>query len=417
MKPTNGELIRTIETVQSENQELKNQLTEAQEALRAICSGQVDALVIHGEFGEQIYTLQGEDTPYRAMIESIHEGAASLNASGIVLYCNQRLADQLGMPLETVLGSSFYDCLQSLDHESFTELIQKGLSHFSRAEFSISCRNGSSLPVLITASAANIAGQPGVCLVVTDLTEQKRAFLRERELQIRLMDQREEERIRIARNLHDGPLQDLIALSYTLHAAIHAVSESPQRPALQEVHDNILKLAGDLRNVCNELRPPDIVRFGLNKAIQHQTKEIQAKHPQLAISLDLNYDSHVLSKEISTTIFRIFQEGMNNILRHAQATKVQIRLYPQQNQIVFEIQDDGIGFRLTEDWVELARQGHLGLVGMRERVEAVGGKMTVSTDTGQGTTIEVKIPIGGGTDFTAGPNSSFNAAMDVQSAD
>ena len=250
----------------------------------------------------------------------------------------------------------------------------------------------SSTPVLITASAAEVDGRRGVCLVITDLTDQKQAMARERELQVRLMEQREEKRVRIARNLHDGPLQDIIGLSFTIEEMMWSDQPKLDTQGLHTIRESLLKLTGELRSVCNELRPPTTIRFGLAKAIQYHCEEIKAKIPHLTIHLELVEDGQSIPKTISTSLFRIYQECMNNVIRHAQASVVQVRLLLDQNSVSLEVQDNGIGFHLPQDWLELARQGHLGLVGMRERAEAEGGEIRIRSGNPSGTTIQVKVP-------------------------
>jgi signal transduction histidine kinase len=85
--------------------------------------------------------------------------------------------------------------------------------------------------------------------------------------------------------------------------------------------------------------------------------------------------------------------SLTNIAKHAQATRVAIRLDRAQDQILMDIQDNGLGFSLPKDWVELAHQGHLGLVGIRERAEAIGGMLEIRSKPGQGTTIHIKVPL------------------------
>ena len=350
--------------------------------------------MVYSDEGERIYTLQGADYAYRVMVESIHEGAANIKADGTILYCNKRLAEMLKMPLEKVLGSSFYKYLLSEDQEAFNKASQVGLDSFGRVEVTLVCDQDTTIPVLITASAADVDGRRGVSLVVTDLTEQKQALARERELQSHLMDQREEERIRIARNLHDGPLQDIIGLSYTVQAMTLPTQTPVSGGDLKAIRESILKLAGDLRHVCNELRPPNTIRFGLSKAIQYQIEETLLKYPELTIKMDLAEDGQKLSKEVITSLFRIYQECMNNVLRHSNARVVKVRVVLENNTVQMEVQDDGKGFTPPQEWVELARQGHLGMVGMKERAEAVGGKIYVTSEPSSGTTIRVEVPCG-----------------------
>jgi PAS domain S-box-containing protein len=381
--------------LEAQIQELQARLDEARETLRAISTGEVDALVVYGEHSERIYTLQGADHAYRTMVESIHEGAATIKADGMILYCNKRLAEMLETPLETLLGSSFHNYIYPHEQETFHELVRKGLESNGRAEFNVICYRGATIPVLISASAAEIEGRRAICLVITDLTEQKQSLSRERQLQVRLMEQREEERVRIARNLHDGPLQELISISYTIQAIVQTdpgqgqISSGDLRPVLE----NIKKLSGDLRAVCNELRPPQTVRFGLAKAIQYHVEEFSVKYPDLKIHLDLASDGLSLPREITGALFRIYQECLNNIIRHANATEVTIRFSLDNNRIRLEIEDNGQGFQIRSDWGEFAREGHLGLMGMRERAEEVGGKIVINTNNGGGTKVRVEVPV------------------------
>jgi PAS domain S-box-containing protein len=392
MAKIEDDLIQQIAALQALNQTLQARLEEAEEALLAIGSGQVDALVVYGDQEERIYSLQGTDYAYRMMVESIHEGAANITESGVILYANKRMAEMLHRPLEGVLGSSIYPLLLPGEKEAFAALVSKGLDSFASAEFTLKSANERSVPVLITASAAEVDGRRGVCLVVTDLTEQKASLARERELQLRLAAQREEERVRIARNLHDGPLQDVIGLSFKLQEMILDNQETVRLAELSAVRESITKLAEELRGVCNELRPSSSIRFGLAKAIQFHSQEIQTRHPALILNLELAQDEPAVPNDVRTALFQIYQECMNNILRHAKASQVNIRLFFDPISVLLEVQDNGIGFLPPEEWIELARQGHLGLVGMRERAEVIGGSLRVISDHGQGTTIQVEVP-------------------------
>lgn len=392
-----ADLHQKITALEAQNRALQLRLSEAQDALNAISTGEVDALVVYGDGGERIYTLQGADYAYRVMVESIHEGAANINQDGVILYCNKRLSEMLEMPLETVLGSSFQHYLLTEEKDDFDLLIQKGLNHYGRAEFQLSCRSETTIPVLISASAAEVDGRRGVSLVVTDLTEQKQAMKRERELQIRLMNQREEERQRIARNLHDGPLQNVIGMNYALQLMMTPEEEHPRcaekiDPGLMAIREGLVNLAVELRSVCNELRPPSTIRFGLAKAIQYHTDEVLSKHPDLVVSLELAGNDRSIPEDVSTVLFRVYEECIRNVLRHSGATKVNVRLFLDEFSTMLEIQDDGKGFRAPIDWIELAQDGHLGLVGMRERIESVGGRLRVLSGKGTGTSIQVEVP-------------------------
>jgi signal transduction histidine kinase len=107
----------------------------------------------------------------------------------------------------------------------------------------------------------------------------------------------------------------------------------------------------------------------------------------------LAHDGQDLPERIRIALFRIYQEALNNVLRHAQAKTVKVRLKLTTQKVVLEIQDDGIGFELPNHWVRLARQGHLGLVGAMERAREVGGILEVITAPGRGTLLRASVPI------------------------
>ncbi len=158
-----------------ELRDIRSRLAEAEETLRAIHDGDVDALVVHGERGEQIYTLNGSDRIYRQLFETMNEAAATVSADGLILYCNLRLASLLGQPLAQVMGSTLRsfvpaECVPTLD-----DTLRRARSAPSRAEIRVRAESGSDVPILLSVSQTLEAGKEMIfCLVMTDLSEQKR---------------------------------------------------------------------------------------------------------------------------------------------------------------------------------------------------------------------------------------------------
>jgi PAS domain S-box-containing protein len=159
---------------QAELADLRQRLADAEETLRAIRSGEVDALVISTPEGEQIYTLQGAETAYRVMVEAMTEGAMTLADDATILYCNQRLADMLGTTLEILIGTSLRPYLVADDLEAFDTLLVRGGSGASRGEVMLERADGGRVPVQFSMSALEVQGARGLCCIATDLTEQKR---------------------------------------------------------------------------------------------------------------------------------------------------------------------------------------------------------------------------------------------------
>ena len=153
--------------------ELQARLGEAEDALRAIRSGEIDALVVYGETGEKVYTLEGADHPYRIMVETIYEGAATIQTDGTLLYCNQQLAKMLGVALESLVGKPLSPFIDPLDRQTFDALVGDALEGNTRAEIKLRKADGTELPALFSVSSAEIKDGVVICIVVTDLTEQK----------------------------------------------------------------------------------------------------------------------------------------------------------------------------------------------------------------------------------------------------
>jgi signal transduction histidine kinase len=147
-----------------------------------------------------------------------------------------------------------------------------------------------------------------------------------------------------------------------------------------------------LRTFCGDLRPPTLAPFGLEKAIQSHADHFQNLHPNIQLRLELMHDGLTIPEKVRLALYRIYQELLNNIVRHAEASIIFIRLRLSDDQIALEVEDNGRGFMVPKRWVEVARQGHLGLVGATERAESVGGTLSIQSTPGKGTVVQVYVP-------------------------
>lgn len=157
-----------------ENIELRLKLQESEEILEAIRSGAVDALTIQGPNGPQIYTIKGADHTYRVLIEEMNEGALTLNNDAIILYSNSRFADFINLPLQYIIGSSFYDFLLHKDHGRFEALLEQGWQESSKGEFALRSNKGKILPFSISMNSLNASGSSALGMIVTDLSAEKK---------------------------------------------------------------------------------------------------------------------------------------------------------------------------------------------------------------------------------------------------
>jgi PAS domain S-box-containing protein len=271
----------------------------------------------------------------------------------------------------------------------------------TNAELVITQPGGGQVPILCNAGPIrDPEGRiTGGVIAWRDISERKQAeeSMRRRAGQIEtqhyLTQYREQERLQIARDLHDGPIQELIGICFTLQAAMDDLPTAELRSRLAAIQERVQGQVRDLRSFCNELRPPALAPFGLEKVIRSHVEQLQPEHPEIHYQLDLEADGQTLPEPVRLALFRICKELLTNVTRHAGATEVVIRLHVEGDLAELTVSDNGRGFVTPDEWVGLARQGHLGLVGVLERAEAVGGATTVRSAPGEGTQVQVRVDL------------------------
>src|SRR4051794_27048774 len=164
--------VDTIQDLLERNIELQSRLNEAEETLRAIRNGEVDALVAAGPDGDAVYTLKGADEGYRLLIEQMAEGAVTLAADGLILFANNQLAMMLRLPLERVIGSRIYDFVAPTGRSTLTALLS--VRDGSKSELELKREDGQLVSVYIAANRLQLDGVNCTTLVITDLTAQRR---------------------------------------------------------------------------------------------------------------------------------------------------------------------------------------------------------------------------------------------------
>jgi two-component system, OmpR family, phosphate regulon sensor histidine kinase PhoR len=167
------ELKKSYKELEEELYEIRLQLEEANDTIEAIRTGEVDALVVKGEAGHQLYTLKSADQTYRMFIEKMNEGAITINKQGLILYCNSRFASMVEMPLAKVIGLPILDLVPEAYRQTFTEAIDKAWHRESKGEISLLKNNGQPAPFLFSLGTLNLDGGTVLSIVVADLSLQK----------------------------------------------------------------------------------------------------------------------------------------------------------------------------------------------------------------------------------------------------
>lgn len=220
----------------------------------------------------------------------------------------------------------------------------------------------------------------------------EQARSREQELHLRYEQAQEltaqQERQRLSRELHDSVSQDLYSISLGAHTAREALESNDLEQAIASI-DFVLTLAeaglAEMRALIFELRPESLEIEGLVAALFRQVAVLRTRY-KLAVEADLE-DEPELTLEHKHTLYRIAQEALHNIIKHAHASTVTLLLTRQGNEIVLEIHDDGCGFNPTNSF-----PGHFGLRSMQERAMKMGGTLTIESTPGQGTRLHLQIP-------------------------
>jgi signal transduction histidine kinase len=215
-------------------------------------------------------------------------------------------------------------------------------------------------------------------------------------LQRELRRSREAERKRIARELHDEALQELVALTYQL-ATLRAGPANAVQAGLDAAQTAVQQTAAALRRLCSDLRPPELDRLGLAAALRAWFDSLTTTvpfHIQFQAEGDL---AQPLPEEASLCLYRVVQEAVRNAQKHAQASRVTVRLTLSPQEVWLSVADDGVGFVLPTPVERLLETQHFGLLGMRERLNQVAGTLDIVSAPRQGTTLRVWLPLSAAT--------------------
>jgi signal transduction histidine kinase len=208
----------------------------------------------------------------------------------------------------------------------------------------------------------------------------------------RVLRAAEEERTRIASDLHDGPIQQLTALAIVAQRARRRLARDLRADAdglMEQVHEGVRSEVEALRRLMTELRPPVLDERGLAAALRDHVDAF-ARRTGLACQAQLDLPFR-LDPEVETVLYRVVQESLTNVAKHARASSVSIQLVDHGDGVELVVRDDGVGFEPARA-SRLLRAGHFGLAGMRERVSLVGGRWDVEAVPGGGTRIGVHLP-------------------------
>jgi PAS domain S-box-containing protein len=382
---------------------LRERVHEFEETLAAIRGGQIDALVINGPSGDQVFTLQGAEHPYRVLVESINEGAATLDGKGIVLYANERLAEILNVSLDKLIGAQLQNHISPSDWYKLYALSDKARRQPVIGEITLAGGDGRRRTLRLSLSPFPESDLELICAVVTEVTElveanegQKRS---ERDLQAlsgRLLQLQDDERRRIARDLHDVSGQKLAALILNLSQMGRKGtlrSDASAQGVLAECRQLTEQVAEEIRTLSYVLHPPLLDEAGLASAVQWYATGF-GQRAGIQVEVDIDPGLRRLPPETEIALFRVVQEALTNVRRYSGSASAQVRLQVQNDRIQLEIEDQGKG--MPEEILQSRGPSALpgvGIQGMRERMRQLSGQLEIRSGAAGGAKVVATVPI------------------------
>ena len=363
-------------------------IEEAEQTLRAIQYGAVDAFVVEEPEGHRVYTLEGSDLPYSTLVERMQQGAAMLDAHGCIIYCNLSLAQLLGVSREKVIGGYMQDLLDPADRPSCQKLQQEAQTGSSECEMSLRLADGSLIPANFSFSVLS-RDKSATGVLITDLRLHKQQI----EFASRLQHIQDEERKRIARELHDSVGQLLAAIGMNINIVL-AQSHKLDSKAARAVSDNarlVEQVSSEIRTISHLLHPPLLDLAGLASAL-HWYVDGFSERSQIKVDLEIPADLGRLPSDMEIAIFRIVQECLTNIHRHSGSSTAAIRVYQEKERVIVQVEDRGKGIPAEKQRELEAGRGGVGFGGMRERVRQLGGILEIRSQ-GSGTLVSVTLNV------------------------
>ena len=315
---------------------------------------------------------------------------------GIVLEVNDTWIRETGFSRAEVINQSIFDIPSSMEDGVVQRIREVLKSPRPVLDLEVRFKSKDEREVVAITSAVmfDLGGEPCYLWVANDITERKHAEEALRALSARLRSAREEEGTRIAREIHDELGGVLTGLKWDLEKIDNNLTSS-DGPQLSDIRERISTMTGliettisAVRRIASELRPGVLDDLGLVAAIEWQVEQFQLRS-DLKCHWTNNASEVELSRERATAVFRILQEILTNVLRHARAANLYVRLRRNKHYFELEVKDDGQG--ITES--QITNSQSLGLLGMKERALLVGGEVRITGKEGGGTTVVVRVPL------------------------
>jgi PAS domain S-box-containing protein len=334
--------------------------------------------------------LAGDE--YRALFESYPDGCLVVDRRGIIRASNPRMEELFGWSVDELVGKRVEVLVPAMlrqIHEGHRERFvadphnrPMGVGLDLRGQH----KDGTTFPIEISLSPwITGSGDLSVICTLRDVSDYRRL----QNFSEGALRATEEERQRIARELHDDTAQRLATLILRIRLLAQEGDSEARAVLLEQIRDEIVDAADEVKRMARGLRPPEIEELGLALAVTAHVRSLR-EGASLDVETELGVVDPYLDVTAKLAMYRIIQEALSNARRHAGASWVRVRLFRDGSTVVAEVADNGRGF-LSSRAVEGG--GGLGLVGMRERATMIGGRLTIDSEPGRGTVVRVAVPV------------------------
>jgi PAS domain S-box-containing protein len=343
--------------------------------------------------------LRASELRYRGLFENAHDAIWLHDLNGNIIAANKACVGLTGYNSKELRNINMTELISSGSYKTATTMEQdilEGETPGYLGELKLIKKDGTEAFIQLASSLVRGNGHPmAFQCVARDITTTKRMEENLHFFLKHITQAQEEERRRIAQELHDDTVQALVAHSIQIEEVADNINKLQKHDIsrrLDELYEQTNNIMQGLRRLSQDLRPAALDRLGLLPALEWLATNIE-EYSGLDATVKVIGVERRLSNEVELVLFRIVQEALRNVWKHAQATKASIIVEFENNRIRTLIEDNGNGFHLPYSVNDLPRSGKLGLAGMQERAELLGGTITIKSESGKGTTIIAELPV------------------------
>ncbi|KMQ49517.1 sensory box histidine kinase [Chitinispirillum alkaliphilum] len=429
----------------SQIKELQRKLSEAESNLEAISSGKADAIVVHTDSKISVFTIQGAETAYRIMVETMNEGAITLDSNGLILYVNPKFCTMLDTPCSSLVGKRIQTFIQEKQRERFELFLKKTAAGSNvHNDFELIKPNLSTLPVYFSSAPLEITGRNDICIVASDLTERlnaKKTLIelnntleakvaeRTAELQIQKkelensqtqlknlaqsLEQKVEYRTSQVRDLAKAltlaeqkqrqnlsnilheELQQMLFSSKTrfelLKETVEQGSPEELKEDIEELELLILKALQTTRRLAIEFNPPVLSNEGLDASLKWLAHHIEQQYG-LKVGVSISEGFRIIREDERILVVQLVRELLHNTIKYAKTDKAHLTVTRDKKHIFIEVYDKGVGFDVEREKRNRKEKKQMGLFSIEERLRLFGGKIKIESKPGKGTRIIMSLP-------------------------